>query len=75
MKYETSTNSQGQYSFNFIAAGTYEVTASRNGFEASSASVTVAEGQEVTVDLVLNPVQDNEPPAPPRNPRVVEGND
>jgi len=75
VKYETNTNSQGQYSFNFIAAGTYEVTASRNGFEASSASVTVAEGQEVTVDLVLNPVQDNEPPAPPRNPRVVEGND
>src|SRR5207247_7061926 len=47
------TDENGQYRITDVTAATYTLTASRIGYTKQSQSVTVAVGQEVTVDLAL----------------------
>ncbi len=76
VQYETSTNAAGAYIFRNIAAGSYDVIASRTGYEPASIAIAVADGQQlVASDLVLKPVADSTPPAPPDNVTVtIDGN-
>ncbi len=50
-----TTDESGQYRIAEVAAGTYSLTASRIGYGKQSQSVTVAAGQEVTLDVALQP--------------------
>ncbi len=50
----TTSSATGAYSFSLLKPGTYTVTASKNGFKASTTTVTVAIGQIVTQNLTLN---------------------
>jgi acid phosphatase len=51
----TTTDSNGAYSFSNVASGTYNVTASQNGFTSQTNSVTVSSGATSTLDFHLNP--------------------
>src|SRR6266567_5809944 len=52
-RWRATTGEDGTYRLVDVAAGAYIVTASRIGYAKRSQSVTVAAGQEVTVDLAL----------------------
>jgi len=52
-RWRATTGEDGAYRLVDVAAGAYIVTASRIGYAKRSQSVTVAAGQEVTVDLAL----------------------
>jgi len=52
---ETLTLFDGSYSFKELPQGTYEVAASLEGYNTDSKKVTVLEGEEVTLDLSLEP--------------------
>lgn len=54
--YTTSTNAAGQYSFDNINAGSYEITASADGYTPSLQSVTLEEGTSSTLDFVLSEI-------------------
>jgi len=60
----TSTNSSGVYTFNNVTAGTYTITASKVGFNASSSPVTVNAGETTTKDFNLVPLDTSPPSAP-----------
>ena len=50
------SNSSGQYNFEGVAAGTYQLKAEREGFTQDSLEVTLVDGDNKTVnDLVLAP--------------------
>ena len=52
--YETTTNAQGQYNFQFVRTGKYEVTVTLPGFRTFNVSgVEVANNQVVRRDAVL----------------------
>ncbi|MFQ5604974.1 MAG: carboxypeptidase regulatory-like domain-containing protein [bacterium] len=76
VRYETQTGSTGRYHFNNIAAGSYELYCSKNGFQDWSKNITVADGQQLFgQNMALIPVSDSIPPDPPKNVRVVGGSD
>jgi len=52
-RWRATTGEDGAYRLADVAAGTYTLTASRIGYTKQSQSVTVAAGQEVTVDVAL----------------------
>ena len=52
----TTTDAVGQYTLNDVPPGTYEVTASKEGYESSSLAVTVLEEATAVADFVLNEV-------------------
>jgi outer membrane receptor protein involved in Fe transport len=52
-RWRTNTGEDGAYRLLDVTAGTYTVTASRIGYAKRSQSVTVAAGQEVTVEVRL----------------------
>jgi hypothetical protein len=52
---ETLTLFDGSYSFKELPQGTYEVAASLEGYNRSSAEVTVQEGEEAALDLRIEP--------------------
>ncbi len=52
-RWRAITGEDGAYRLTDVTAGTYTLTASRIGYAKQSQSVTVAAGQEVTVDLTL----------------------
>jgi Domain of unknown function (DUF1929)/Carboxypeptidase regulatory-like domain/Glyoxal oxidase N-terminus len=49
----TTTSSTGTYSFGSVTPGTYNVTASKSGFANQTGSVTVASGQNATLNFQL----------------------
>jgi outer membrane receptor protein involved in Fe transport len=49
----SASNNDGSYSVTGLSAGTYTVTASYIGYESTSSSVTVGDGQTVTLNLTL----------------------
>jgi hypothetical protein len=52
--YETATNAQGQYNFQFVRTGKYEVTVTLPGFRTFKVSgIEVANNQVVRRDAVL----------------------
>lgn len=51
--WHATTDEKGQYRIVNVAPGTYTLSASRIGYARASQLVTVASGQEATVDLVL----------------------
>jgi len=53
--YITTTESDGIYTLE-VAAGTYTITFRKPGYEIYTTTVTVAEGETVTVDAALTPV-------------------
>jgi iron complex outermembrane recepter protein len=53
----TTTNSEGKYSLT-LPAGTYKITFSETGFTSITESVTVAEGEDKTLDIVLTASND-----------------
>jgi outer membrane receptor protein involved in Fe transport len=52
-RWRATTGEDGEYRLLDVTAGTYPLTASRIGYGKQSQSVTVAVGQEVTVDIKL----------------------
>ncbi|HKR86371.1 MAG TPA: carboxypeptidase-like regulatory domain-containing protein [Terriglobales bacterium] len=52
---QTQTNENGEYRFENLAPGDYEVEATASGFEAQQSKVTVAPGGAQTADLSMNP--------------------
>jgi len=52
-RWRATTDENGQYRIAEVAPGTYTVMASRIGYTKQTQSVTVAAGQEVTVDVAL----------------------
>ncbi|MBI4455814.1 MAG: TonB-dependent receptor [Acidobacteria bacterium] len=51
----TVTDQQGQYAFDSVPVGRYQVSAASTGFETSVRSdITITAGQETTVDVSLN---------------------
>ncbi|MFQ5650948.1 MAG: carboxypeptidase regulatory-like domain-containing protein [bacterium] len=71
-RYETTSSSSGRYSFLGIAAGTYELLCTRNGFADWTGTVVVEEEQLlVGQNIRLAPIGDSVPPEPPRNVRVT----
>jgi iron complex outermembrane receptor protein len=55
-KWRTLTGEDGRYVLADVAPGSYTITARRIGYARQSEPVTVADGQEVTVDFALQPV-------------------
>jgi hypothetical protein len=54
------TDANGHYNISSIPAGTYTVTASKDGYESSSSTnIVVAAGQTTTVDFQLTPKESN----------------
>jgi len=49
----TTTDAAGEYAIADVAPGSYEVTASKEGYESSSVMVTVLEGDTAVADLSL----------------------
>jgi len=49
----TTTDASGEYTIADVSPGTYEVTASKSGYESSSVAVTVSEGNTAVADLPL----------------------
>jgi len=49
----TATDGAGNYSFSSVAPGTYMVTASANGYQAASISVTVSSGSNAVQNFAL----------------------
>lgn len=73
VRYQTTSNSSGRYSFNNIEAGAYILVCSKQGFESWTGNVTVAEGQQLFgLNIPLTPLNDSIPPAPPENVNVIE---
>ncbi len=62
---ETQTDSGGLYSVPSLAAGDYEVSASADGFGANVAKVTLAAGNQQTVNLSLTTAAQQSPPSAP----------
>jgi hypothetical protein len=59
--YETTTNDQGQYNFQFVRTGTYEVSVTLQGFQTFKATgVVVATNQVVRTNATLQPGGVNE---------------
>ena len=52
--YTASTDAAGQYSFENISIGSYEITASADGYTSSTQSVTLEGGASSIVDFVLS---------------------
>jgi TonB-dependent receptor len=52
--YGTSTDRDGAYAFNRIAAGTYTLTASYIGYETIQQDVTIRANETVTLDLTMS---------------------
>ena len=52
-RWRATTGNDGRYRLEDVTTGTYTLTASRIGYAKRSQSVTVAVGQEVTVDVAL----------------------
>ena len=50
----SASNNDGSYSVTGLSAGTFTVTASYIGYESTSSSVTVGDGQTVTLNLTLD---------------------
>ncbi|MFQ5652363.1 MAG: phytase [bacterium] len=74
VRYETTSNSAGQYSFSTITPGTYELFCRKDGFDDFSTTVSVSEGQTLSdQNINLVPIADTTPPAPPQNVRVSAG--
>jgi TonB-dependent receptor len=51
----TSTNAQGEFTFQSVGAGTYELEIEYLGYRSATESVTVTAGQRVSVSLALVP--------------------
>ena len=51
--YSTTTNSSGVYTLSNVTAGTYNVTASKSGYDSSSSNVTVTAGNTTTANFTL----------------------
>ncbi|NIR50732.1 PEGA domain-containing protein [candidate division KSB1 bacterium] len=72
VNHETRTNTFGNYQFNFIEAGSYELFVSGEGFEPASQTITVTEGEQISgIDFTLTPVSDSRAPDPPTEVNVV----
>jgi len=70
-----TTNSKGNYTISNLPQGTYTTTASANGYQDASQTVTVAAGKTSTANLSLNPVPNQAPVLNPiGNKTVDEGN-
>ena len=56
--YSDITDANGHYNITDVPAGTYNVTASANGYQTSSSTnITVSAGEPTTVDFELKPAQ------------------
>lgn len=66
--YETTTTQEGAYQLVDVQSGTYDLVASKFGFNTSSERLSLATGQNVSgKDILLVTAEDSTPPAPPRN--------
>ncbi|GEM_PF-948169 len=61
-----TANASGQYTISGLSAGTYTVTASKNGYTSQSASVSVTVGTTTTKNFALAP-SETTPPTVPTN--------
>jgi thermitase len=52
----TTTDASGEYTIAGVPPGTYQVTASKPGYESSSLTVTVSEGNTAVADLALTQI-------------------
>jgi len=59
-----ATNSNGSYTIPDVSQGTYTVTASANGYQSSSETITVASGQTATANFSLAREASPPPPSP-----------
>jgi len=57
-----TTNASGSYTINGIAAGTYQVTASKTGYASVTLPATLAPGQTLTLNFTLSAAQNLIPP-------------
>ncbi len=55
-RWRTTTGEDGRYQLAEVEAGSYTLAMRRIGYAKQSQPVTVAEGQEVTIDVALQPV-------------------
>lgn len=75
VRHTTVTNFLGEFTFSPIEPGSYQVLASKDGFESASTNVTVAQDEEVLgVILKLNPLVDSTAPLAPTNVRASVDN-
>ncbi len=57
VRYETQSSGGGQFEFQTVSPGSYTLAAFKDGFEAASEPLTLAEGQQVTGKMIqLKPV-------------------
>jgi hypothetical protein len=59
---QTPTNAQGEYNFQNLNPGTYDITFNKDGYQGAQASLTVAAGMN-TYNVALDPLPDEPPPA------------
>jgi hypothetical protein len=52
-----TSNSSGAYVISDVPPGNYTVTASADGYEISSETITVTAGETETLDFTLKPIQ------------------
>lgn len=77
IQYQTTTNSNGEFQFIDIQAGTYALVALGQGFAGFSENISLAAGQSVAGKVISLPPStstDTTPPSPPRNVRVRQAN-
>lgn len=73
VNYEKTTDTNGAYSVDSVLPASYELTASKDGYEPWSEFIDFASGQQISAkNLLLNviAVADTTAPDPPRNVRV-----
>ena len=57
VSYEVTSNASGNYSFQNVQAGTYNLRVSKDGYETTEKDVSLAAGQSITGrDIILTPV-------------------
>ncbi|MFQ5628170.1 MAG: carboxypeptidase regulatory-like domain-containing protein [bacterium] len=71
-RYTTVSNSAGGYDFVNVEAGTYSLAASKSGYSNASTEINISNGEQITgKKILLTPLGDATPPAPPINVRAV----
>ncbi|MDX1624634.1 MAG: carboxypeptidase-like regulatory domain-containing protein, partial [Gemmatimonadota bacterium] len=68
------TDASGNFTISNVATGSYAVTASKEGFESNSTTVSVSEGATATANIPLDPITVDVPTTGDLNVKVVRRN-